>query len=77
MDFTDQFDKRLETMHKATNCSASEIDVAVAIFERLKTSQAICATLMEDSPDQARAVLAIFSELCAEARSGHGARTDE
>lgn len=76
MDFTDTFDARLEVLHASTQCPASEIDAAVVIFERLKTSQAICRSLITE-PIHHDAVLAVFAQLCAEARSGHGSRVDE
>lgn len=80
MDWTDKFDKRLETLHQARDCPRTEIDAAVMTYERLKTAQTIAESLLGDKPDQA-ATVAVFSELCAEARaearSRHATRTDE
>jgi hypothetical protein len=76
MDLTTQFDKRLESLHTARACPTSEIDAAVVTFERLKTAQSICASLIVDIVNQAT-LMAVFSELCAEARHGQGTRTPE
>lgn len=70
MDKITEFTARLEEMRESRVCSAAEIDAAVFIFERLKTARSICARNFGDEPDQS-AVLAVFSELCAEVRSGH------
>jgi tRNA U34 5-carboxymethylaminomethyl modifying GTPase MnmE/TrmE len=76
MDFTTTFDHRLEALHAARNCPTKEIDAAVAIFERLKTTQSICASLLGDTADHT-VLTAVFSELCTEARRGQDTRTEE
>jgi len=76
MDNIIEFSARLEEMHKAgRDCKKSEIDAAALIFERLKTARSICARHFET--ENQTAVLSVFSELCAEARSGHGKTSRE
>jgi len=75
MDLTNEFDKRLASMSKARNCGIAEIDAAVMTYERLKTARIIVAELLGDMPGHA-AVLSVFSELGAEARSRQGVCTD-
>ncbi|MDQ7989039.1 MAG: hypothetical protein REI09_05325 [Candidatus Dactylopiibacterium sp.] len=75
-DWTDDFDKRLEVMHKAAARSdtyAPECEEAVRVYERMRTAKSIASALFESDATQAT-VVAIFSELCAEYRSGQGSR---
>lgn len=70
------FSDRLEALHQSAKTPPSEIDAAVLIFERLKTAVSICQSVTAATAD-ASLVTAVFSELCAEARSGHGLKLRE
>lgn len=72
-DDTDVFAIRLEQMHTARrrDCPTSEIDAAVMIRERLITAKSICQSHFGAKFSQS-ALLAVFAELCAEARKGQG-----
>ena len=72
MNLTDQFDTRLAAMQSSQSTPDREITCAIAIYERLRTAQAISAALL-GSADTAEAQLAILSELCLEARRSQGA----
>lgn len=67
MNEKDKFDARLEALHGSRNCGSEEIEASVLIYERLKTAQSICQSIFSTTPDQS-AIVAVFAELCAEAR---------
>jgi len=76
-DGTDAFDTRLAVLRRK-KAPVHEIDAAIAVYERVRTAQAICKCYLEDLPT-VPTVLALVSELGREAalQCGQGPRSSE
>jgi hypothetical protein len=64
---TDAFDERLDRM-QAAKVPQVEIDAAIAIYERLRTAQAICQALVPGAYSES-AVVALLTAISDEARA--------
>jgi hypothetical protein len=60
VDFTDEFDTRLQAMQRA-NAPKAETEAAIVAYERLRTARAIARSLLE-APSNSD-VLAVFAEI--------------
>jgi hypothetical protein len=70
-DMTDDFDRHIEGLRRARHIPdtlRAEIDEAIRVFERLGTAKIIARVQLGHASEAA--VLAVFAQLCAEARSG-------
>lgn len=67
-DMTDVFDTRLLAMQRA-QAPGSEVDAAIAVYERMRTARAICQALLPDGFTDA-SVVALAVELGRAVQSG-------
>lgn len=63
-DTTDAFDQRLDVL-QAAHVPQIEIDAAIAVYERLRTAQSICAALVPGAYSES-AVVALLEAICDE-----------
>ena len=63
-DTTDSFDQRLDVL-QAAHVPQIEIDASIAVYERLRTAQAICQALVPGAYSET-AVFAILGAICDE-----------
>jgi hypothetical protein len=63
-DTTDAFDQRLDVL-QAGHVPPVEIDAAIAVYERLRTAQAICQALVPGAYSES-AMLAVLSAISEE-----------
>lgn len=63
-DTTDAFDKRLDVL-QAAHAPQIEIDASIAIYERLRTAQAICEALVPGAYSET-AVISLLEAICDE-----------
>ncbi len=61
---TDAFDERLDLL-QAAHAPQTEIDAAVAVYERLRTAQAICQALVPGAYSEP-AVISLLQAICDE-----------
>ncbi len=73
MDGTDAFDAKLERMRRA-GVSGSEIDAAIAVYERVRTARSIAQALLSDGVTDAT-VVALACEIGAEVHRSQGTRS--
>ncbi len=63
-DTTDPFDERLDLL-QAGHAPQIEIDAAIAVYERLRTAQSICAALVPGAYSET-AVFSLLQAICDE-----------
>jgi len=63
-DTTDAFDQRLDIL-QAAHVPQIEIDASIAVYERLRTAQAICQALVPGAYSET-AVISILEAICDE-----------